>query len=195
MSTGLRQLGAFFKAIITNPRKMGTVWPSSKRLAAAMVAHVPLMGEGWVIELGAGTGPITEALISHGVDPKRIISIEYQANFVDKLRERFPEIKVIKGDATHLIQFLADFNSKPIDAVVSSLPLISLPKDARDKILHQIDQLLLKGGRYIQYTYSYKEMRFENLKKYRKVFSSRVWLNIPPARVDVFEMPTASKTP
>jgi phosphatidylethanolamine/phosphatidyl-N-methylethanolamine N-methyltransferase len=193
MTTGLRQLGSFFKAIITNPRKMGTVWPSSKRLAKAMAAHIPLSSTGWVIELGAGTGPITGALIARGVDPKRIIVIEYQAYFVDKLRELFPEIKVIKGDAANLISFLSDVNSKPVDAVVSSLPLISLPRNTTDKILHQINQLLLNGGRYIQYTYSYKEMRFDILKNYRKIVSKRIWLNIPPARVDVFEVSSSSK--
>src|SRR5258708_6493378 len=104
--TRLHQLGAFLKNIITTPRTMGTVWPSSKQLAKEMASHVSMDGKGGVVELGAGTGPITEALLMHGVDPKRIIAVEYLPNFVDKLRQRFPQIQVIKGDAVNLNYFL-----------------------------------------------------------------------------------------
>lgn len=185
----LQQLSSFFKAIITNPRAMGTIWPSSKELANEMAEHVPKTTEGWVIELGPGTGAVTEALLEQDIDPKRLIAVEHLPSFANELRTRFPEIQVIEGSAVNLNTLLAHLTFKSIDAVVSSLPLLSLPKDTRKKILYEIDQLLSKGGNFIQYTYSYKEIKLDALKNYQKIFSKRIWLNLPPARVDVFIAP------
>ena len=183
----LKNAASFFKAILINPRAMGTICPSTHYLANEMASQIPLDCQGIIIELGAGTGVVTEALLAHGIDPKRIIVIDQLPSFVAKLRQRFPMIKVIEGDAIYLTQFLKDTSG--VEAVVSSLPLLSLPKAAAEIILGEISQVLSPGGLYIQYTYSYKENKFETLKSYKKIHSKRIWRNIPPARVDVFRAP------
>src|ERR1700730_7900166 len=126
----LKNAASFFKAILINPRAMGTICPSTHYLANEMASQIPLDCQGIIIELGAGTGVVTEALLAHGIDPKRIIVIDQLPSFVAKLRQRFPMIKVIEGDAIYLTQFLKDTSG--VEAVVSSLPLLSLPKAAAE---------------------------------------------------------------
>ena len=47
-------------------------------------------GDGPVIELGPGTGPVTEALVEHGVHPSRLVLVEFNPTFCQLLRQRFP---------------------------------------------------------------------------------------------------------
>lgn len=139
-----------------------------------------------VVELGAGTGAVTQALVDSGyADILR--SIEFDSSLFDILSDRFPNVKVMRANAEHLREVLG-LESERVCAVVSSLPLVSLPKDCVENIVSEIEAVLPKGGHYVQYTYKIigknKNVRFKSL---RKVSSNIVLLNIPPARVDVYE--------
>lgn len=175
----------FFKAFVANPSTMGSVIPSSKALSKEMAAHVSNVNKDEVvIELGAGTGVITEALLKSGVPHQNLIVIEYSSELVKKLRLHFPKVQVIEGNANDLEKLLAD-ETRTIKAIISSLPLRSLPKDLTNSILNQINYILPKGSKYIHYTYSFTQHRFDLLAEYKLNRSKRVWLNLPPARVDV----------
>ena len=63
---------------------------------------------GPVIELGPGTGPVTEALVEHGVDPARLILVEFNPDFCRLLRTRYPAATVVQGDAYRLRRLLDD---------------------------------------------------------------------------------------
>ena len=78
---------------------MGAVMPSSKMLARTMAQYVDVESEGPVVELGPGTGAITNALIEHGVDQKRLVLVEYNPSFCALLRDRYPQATVVQGDA------------------------------------------------------------------------------------------------
>src|SRR5690349_3192362 len=67
----------FIRSWIKKPLSMGAVTPSSKALARNMASYVDPHGDGPVIELGPGTGPVTEALIEHGVHPARLVLVEF----------------------------------------------------------------------------------------------------------------------
>ena len=159
--------------------------PSSKRLAQEIAAHVPLDGNGIIIELGAGTGVVTDALLKLGISPARIIAIESVPQLASKLHLHYPAIKVINANAMQLENLLD--RTLPISAIVSSLPLRSLPKQTTQAILAQIVKILPNNAPYIQYTYSYRKNNFDALNQHCQLkHSKRIWLNIPPARVDVF---------
>lgn len=181
---------SFLKVIVVNPRRTGALFPSSKRLASEMARHVLLSANSEVIELGPGNGIITEALIERGISPRNITAIEYSPELVQNLCQRFPDISVIEGDAACLIDLLNHTKNRQISTIISSLPLRILPKKKAKAILRQIEMLLPPGGRYIQFTYRYDENRFGRLEGYKKIYSKRIWLNIPPARVDVFVAPS-----
>ncbi len=179
-------LFAFLKAFMNNPRATGAISPSSRWLAKEMVSHVNLPDDAILVELGAGTGVITEALLHIGINPRHLVVIESSPKWVEKLRARFPMLEIIEGDAANIKQLLAGKQDK-IHTVVSSLPLRSLPSGSAKVILDQIQALLPNGGKYIQFTYSFLQNRFHSLGHCRIIFSKRIWFNLPPARVDVFE--------
>lgn len=176
---------SFLKALAHNPRETGAIFPSSRFLAKEMAAHVLKDSNGIVVELGAGTGAVTQALLKSGILPVNIIAIESSKDLVKKLRRRFPRIKIIEGNAANLTQLLAHEKRK-VHTIISSLPLRSLPKSVTRTILNQISEVLSPDGRYIQFTYSYIQDKFFSLKHFRRIISKRVWMNFPPARVDVW---------
>lgn len=175
----------FLKALLRNPRTMGAVLPSSKRLANAMASYINAPDDSLIIELGAGTGVITEAILATGIPSERVIAIERAPDLAKILRERFPNITVIEGDAVYLTQLLKK-HDQPIGAVVSGLPLRSLPNQTRENILAEIAKLLGDNGRYIQFTYDITNQGSVAPPGYSLSKAATVWQNIPPAKVNVY---------
>jgi phospholipid N-methyltransferase len=178
-------ISEFAKELVNNPGHVGAALPSSKYLASAMAKLIPLDKPGFVIELGGGTGAVTDALLKHGISETQLVVIERSAALASHLRKRFPNVLVIEGDASELRKLIGD--KTPIIAIVSSLPLRSLPDELVAAISHEFDELLQTGGILIQYTYSFKQDPGHHSQHLKKVFSKQVWLNIPPARVEVFQ--------
>lgn len=178
---------SFYKALLKNPRQVGAAVPSSKRLAQAIAQFVPITKNSIVVELGPGTGVVTQALLEHGILPQQIVAIENSSGLAIQLQQEFPDIRVLYGSAAHLSQLLG-VRHPPICAVVSSLPLLSLPKKTIQIILQQIEMLLPKGGRFIQYTYGYQDIWARLLKDLYPISIKQIWLNIPPARIYVYEL-------
>ena len=177
---------SFYKALIKHPRSIGAAAPSSKKLARTIAQFIPLQPEGMVIELGPGTGVITKAMIQHGVAANNIIAIERSVGMTNVLTKKFPNSQIINGDAELLATYITNID-KPVTAIVSSLPLLSLPREKSIAILEQIEQALTPGGRFIQYTYGFSSRPFRQLQTVKLIDSKSVWFNIPPARVYVYE--------
>lgn len=175
----------FAKEIFVNPRAIGAACPSSKYLGNAMAQQVQKhQSDGLVVELGAGTGTITRALLQQGIAPTRLIVVELSAALAAHLRQQFPHIRVIEGDASHLQQLLGEDANK-VHAVVSGLPLRSLPQPVVNAIMAQVHQLLPSGGIFVQFTYNLRSPS-TNQTNLRHIDTQMVWQNFPPARVDTF---------
>jgi phosphatidylethanolamine/phosphatidyl-N-methylethanolamine N-methyltransferase len=179
----------FLSQWLAKPREIGAISPSSRFLARAMVSQLRGI-QGTTLELGAGTGSITQELIkSHGA-VEQLLVIESSAQMAERLAERFSQIRVVQADAAHLAGLLESHLPEPPEAIVSSLPLLSLPKLKRLRILVQIASILKPGGRLIQFTYSpfspinKRLCERLGLKGHRVKF---VLLNLPPATVWVYE--------
>jgi phosphatidylethanolamine/phosphatidyl-N-methylethanolamine N-methyltransferase len=179
------QLFTFLHALLKNPRGIGAFCPSSTYLAHEMVRHVQIKPNEIALELGPGTGVITQALLNQEYPSQQIIAIEYSDVFAKKLQTRFPQIKVIQGDAVELDKLIDP--TMQVTYIISSLPLRSLPLETSKAILAQIAKILPPGGRYIQFTYGYNHSTFGQLTTFKHVHNKRVWLNFPPARVDIWE--------
>ncbi|GAG27969.1 unnamed protein product, partial [marine sediment metagenome] len=104
----LTGLNVFFREIFTNPSSVGAVLPSSKSLANHIASQVPNHSDGIVLELGAGTGVVTQALLDQGVPEERIVVVEISNSLAKFLRRRFPKVNIVQGDASNLIQLLSD---------------------------------------------------------------------------------------
>jgi phosphatidylethanolamine/phosphatidyl-N-methylethanolamine N-methyltransferase len=148
-----------------------------------MARQVDPRGDGPVIEVGPGTGPVTQALIEHGIAEERLVLVEYSAEFVHLLRKRFPKARVIRGDAYALKTTLAGLIDRPAAAVVSSLPLILKPEAQRISILRQAFDLMAPGAPFVQFTYSVVSPVPLKHGEFTWKASRRIWLNVPPARV------------
>ena len=121
----------FLRSWIEKPLHVGAVMPSSKVLARAVAQYVDPHASAPVIELGPGTGAITDALLGRGVAEKRLVLVEFDPGFCALLRERFPRATVVQGDAYALSTTLAGHLTEKAIALVSSLPLFNRPPPAR----------------------------------------------------------------
>lgn len=173
----------FLLTWVTNPLKTGAVTPSGKPLATAMAAEIDPAIPGPVIELGPGTGPVTEALIERGFDPSRIIALEYDEDFAERLRKRFPGITVVHGDAYSISEnFGAHMNEKAC-AVLSSLPLFNEPAERRIALLNAAFDIMHDGAPFVQFSYAPVSPIPRDTTSMEASVSEWIFLNVPPARV------------
>lgn len=171
----------FMGQLLRRPHQVVALAPSSRFLCAEMVAGID-PAKGPVIELGAGTGNITQAILDRGVSPENLHSIEMNPEFCDRLRARFPGLNVHQMSA-------GDVGDLPVEgaqAVVSGLPLLSMPLQLQRDILTGTFRRVAPGGPYVQFTYGpqppvARALREELGLDWR--VSRKIWWNMPPARV------------
>ena len=165
---------------------MGAVMPSGRVLARTMAQYVDADSAGPVVELGPGTGAITNALIEHGIDQKRLVLVEYNPGFCALLRDRYPLATVVQGDAYTLRDSLWNVLSVPASAIVSGLPLVTKPMLTRLKLIRDAFLALAPGAPFVQFTYSVAPPIPKSLPGVSTEASERIWMNLPPARVWVY---------
>jgi phosphatidylethanolamine/phosphatidyl-N-methylethanolamine N-methyltransferase len=177
----------FLKELTRDPKSIGAICSSSDRLGERMARHIELPEDGYVVELGGGTGVITRSLLQHGVSASRLIVIEKSEALAAHLRQLFPEVKVIHGDAVDMETMLRD--GQPVKTIVSGLPLRSLSQDAVHLITRACTRILQPDGRLIQFTYAAGDFSPWLNAGLEKINSETVWVNLPPARIEVFGGP------
>ena len=176
----------FIRSWIEKPISTGAVMPSSRVLARAMARYVDPQSNGPVIELGPGTGPVTQALVRQGVEPARLILVEFNPDFCRLLRTRYPAATVVQGDAYRLRRLLESYVDEPAAAVVSGLPLVTKPLCARVRLISDAMTLLAAGAPFVQFTYAMLPPIPRELSGVRAEASELIWMNLPPARVWVY---------
>src|SRR5262249_26558766 len=144
----------FIRSWLEKPLSTGAVTPSGRLLARTMARYVEPQVVGPVIELGPGTGPVTEALVEQGVDPARLVLVESNPVFCQLLRARFPAATVRQGDAYGLRPVLTGFVRQPAAAVVSGLPLFTKPLRTRLRLLRDAFSVMRPGAPFVQFTYA-----------------------------------------
>jgi phosphatidylethanolamine/phosphatidyl-N-methylethanolamine N-methyltransferase len=173
----------FLTGWLRNPKTVGAVAPSGPALSRTMAAIVGPAIEGPIVELGPGTGPVTAALLERGIDPSRLVLVEYDQGFCDTLRRIFPAVKVVQGDAFALSQTLQGHASAPLAAVVSSLPLLNFAQEQRQALIETAMKMLRPRSPFIQFTYGANSPLPAQSHLYETSASKRIWWNFPPARV------------
>ncbi|MFZ1883293.1 MAG: rRNA adenine N-6-methyltransferase family protein [Rhodoplanes sp.] len=176
----------FIRSWFEKPLSTGALIPSSKLLARTMASFVDPFVKGSVVELGPGTGPITEALLSNGIDERRLVLVEFNPGFCRLLRKRYPKATVVQGDAYHVRRLFGSVIHGPAAAVVSGLPLFTKPLRTRLRLLAEAFDLLWPGAPFVQFTYAVVPPIPRSLVNVRVEASERIWLNLPPARVWVY---------
>lgn len=176
----------FLRSWFERPLVTGAVAPSGKMLAQTMASYVDARRPGPVIELGPGTGPVTEALIGRGIPPERLVLVEYNPDFCELLRRRFPRAVIVRGDAYDVADTLAEVVREPCAGILSSLPLFTKPLDQRLALLSSSLDMLHPGAPFVQFTYAIVPPIPARSRDYVATASERIWRNMPPARVWVY---------
>ena len=190
-STDRAHAWTFFRQWLKNPMAMSAISPSGRELARQMVAELPADTRR-VIELGAGTGVFTRALIAHGIQASDLMVLELNAELHAHLQQLFPAVHVQHGDARELMRLAADCGYSqdgPADAVISGLGMLSMPRELQHDILAAAFDCLQPQGRFVQFTYGPSTPVAQDVLHSLALNARRgafVWRNLPPATVFVF---------
>ena len=189
----------FLREFVRDPVCLGAVAPSSPNLARLTVAAAGIGPKHVVVELGAGTGPMTAAVVqSHPDNP--FMSLEPNATMARALAERFPSVEVAEDYVQHLPDLLDAWGHPTVDRVISSLPWAIWPSKLQNECFDAICQRLSANGRMVTFQYVHSQMlpaakRFRGSleDRFKVVHKTRVvWANVPPAFVFVCEGPVVS---
>jgi len=149
----LRRNLNFLRRWLQNPKAVGALVPSGRSLASAMAAEIDLAAAGAVVELGGGTGNVTAALLETGIPPQDIAVVERDPSFARVIAARFPEVRLLQGDAAELRRLLREAGIGPVKAVISGLPLLSIPDRVCLRIISEAIEALNEDGVLVQFTY------------------------------------------
>ena len=186
----------FWQQTLRNPLQVCSLFPSSPFVGRAMTKVLGKRIDSHVIELGAGTGAVTQQLIRNGVEPRKLTLIEIDAQLGGHLRRRFPEVDVVIGPAQDLAKLWKERNGENVGAIVSTLPMRLFSKKLIYLVMKNSLNVLEDGGMFVQFTYRQtspvppRVARALRLKAWRY---TRVWLNLPPAAIWVYERETTPK--
>jgi phosphatidylethanolamine/phosphatidyl-N-methylethanolamine N-methyltransferase len=174
----------FLRALVARPKNIGAIVPSSRVLARAIARECDT-AHGPVLELGPGTGVITDALLERGVTPDQLILVEYDGDMAATLTRRFPGVAVIQGDAFDLGRTLGHKADQHFGAIVSGLPLLNFPAPRRHSFMEGVCRRLAPGAPFVQFSYGVNApvSAPAGFSVHR---TALVWANIPPARVWVY---------
>lgn len=179
----------FLKAALSSPLGVGTIFPSGPYLASEMIRGLPLDSMSLIIEVGPGTGAITQPIYNHLKSPEQYLGIELSPQMIATLSDRFPRLKFVQGSAENLIEYIG--GAGKADLVMSSLPWTLFSNELRKQTLSNIHSALKPGGKFITFICS-NVLPFGPAKHFQQLMTNQfvkvetsplVWRNIPPAYV------------
>jgi len=172
----------FFRRWLANPLQMGSVIPSSPTLCRRIAALVERQGDEVVVELGAGTGVVSRALLAAGVPAERLVVVEIVPEMADHLREALPGVQVVCGDAFDLPKALPARLHSKVGTAICGIPLVLLPLEQQRRFVDAVEAVA-PGRGFLLYSYcitSPLPWRSLGLSARREVWTPR---NFPPASV------------
>jgi phosphatidylethanolamine/phosphatidyl-N-methylethanolamine N-methyltransferase len=177
----------FLRRWLAHPLKVGAVLPSSPALARLVAKQVPLRADQAVVEVGAGTGSITKALLERGIPPERLFVVEIDSDLCAFLRKQLPQVQVINGDASRLSEMLPSKWLGKISTVISGIPMVTLPMPLQQRFIDAWFEVMAPGGKMLQYTYSLVSPLPEAKLGVKGRRQGLAVLNVPPAWVWSYE--------
>jgi len=178
-----------FSQFLRSPRSIGTVVPSSKRLAKHMIRPIDFAKPSVIVEFGPGTGAITSEIAKRLQPHSRYIGVELNKKLFNDMQARFPELQFVNRSATDILDILKSLKIEKADAVISGIPWASLPAVIQSDILDGAVKCLRPGGVFVTYAYlpglllpAALLLRRQLRARFAKVETTRVvWNNFPPA--------------
>ncbi|MDQ0563123.1 phosphatidylethanolamine/phosphatidyl-N-methylethanolamine N-methyltransferase [Rhizobium mesoamericanum] len=176
----------FFKGMMQGPKTVGSIVPTSSITARKMASVVNLHSGLPVLELGPGTGAITKAILGRGVKPENLVAVEYSTDFYEHLVRLYPGVNFINGDAFNLDRTLGALKDQKFDSVVSAVPLLNFPMQARIALLESLLDRLPAGRPVVQISYGPVSPIIARPDRYHIQHFDFIVRNIPPAQLWVY---------
>ncbi|WP_019852840.1 class I SAM-dependent methyltransferase [Actinopolyspora mortivallis] len=186
-SPALAEYRRFFATALRNPTTVGAATPTSKAVARTVARFLPTTGSPTVVELGPGTGSLSDEIHTRLPATGRHVGIELNEDLVRHLRARIPGMESVHADARELRHTLTRLGVDSADAIVSSIPWSLLAADVQRDILDQCRRVLTPEGRFtalaclpMQHSPGGKRFRAELHSTFAEVGTRIVWRNLPP---------------
>jgi phosphatidylethanolamine/phosphatidyl-N-methylethanolamine N-methyltransferase len=178
----VKNTSLFLRRWMANPLQMGSVIPSSPALCRRIAAQIRRAPDEVVLELGAGTGVVSRALLDSGVPADRLVVLEIVPDMASHLRRSLPGVNVIEGDAFDLARALPDTLHGRVGTAICGIPLVLLPIEKQRRFVSEVERVA-PGKGFLLYTYC-----ITSPLPYRKLgltAKREAWtpLNLPPASV------------
>jgi phosphatidylethanolamine/phosphatidyl-N-methylethanolamine N-methyltransferase len=178
----VKNTSLFLRRWLANPLQMGSIIPSAPALCRAIAHQVRRAEDEVVVELGAGTGVISRALLDSGVPPERLVVVEIVPDMAEHLRRALPHVNVIQGDAFNLAEALPPALHGKVGTAICGIPLVLLPIEQQARFVAAVESVA-PGKGFLLYTYcitSPLPYRRLGLTAKREAWTP---LNLPPASV------------
>jgi len=176
----------FFKGMMQGPKTVGSIVPTSSITARKMASVINLHSGLPVLELGPGTGAITKAILGRGVKPENLVAVEYSTDFYEHLVRLYPGVNFINGDAFNLDKTLGAMRDQKFDSVVSAVPLLNFPMQARIALLESLLDRLPAGRPVVQISYGPVSPIIARPERYHIQHFDFIVRNIPPAQLWIY---------
>jgi phosphatidylethanolamine/phosphatidyl-N-methylethanolamine N-methyltransferase len=172
----------FFRRWMANPLQMGSMIPSSPALCQRLVEQVRRAPDEAVVEIGAGTGVISRALLESGVPAERLFAVEIVPSMAQHLRRVMPGVQVLEGDARRLPELVPAQWHGRVGTVILGIPMVMLPLADQRRITTAIEAVA-PGRGFLHFTYCFTSPLPE--RRLRLAGKREAWtpLNFPPASV------------
>ena len=176
----------FFKGMMQGPKTVGSIVPTSSITAKKMASVINLNSGLPVLELGPGTGAITKAILGRGVKPDRLVAVEYSTDFYNHLVRLYPGVHFINGDAFDLDTTLGALKGQTFDSVISAVPLLNFPMQARIALLESLLDRMPAGRPVVQISYGPVSPIIARPERYHIQHFDFIVRNIPPAQLWIY---------
>ncbi|GIF47269.1 phospholipid N-methyltransferase [Asanoa ferruginea] len=195
-------LRVFLDAAARRPHSVGAIAPSAPQLCRRLAQIVPRTHVSTVVELGAGTGTVSDAIGERLVPGSRHLAIEIDPSLATRLQGRRPDLEVVVGDAADLRAILSERGVDRVDAVVSGLPWSLFPAAAQQRIMTAVAHVLAPGAGFATFAYLHA-LPLAGARGLRRLLhdtfdeviaSASVWRNLPPALTYTCRRPTVRST-
>lgn len=173
----------FLKQLVKNPKSMGALVPSSLALAKFICRHIDLTKNPRIVEIGAGTGRFTQALLKNGLPPENLCVVELDPAMYQFLKKNFPNLNVIEGNANAMTSLLPADWIQNVDVIISGIPMVNLSFEDQGQIVQECFKSLTPLGSLLQFTYGPLSPLSSRRLKLKQKRLGHVILNFPPATI------------
>lgn len=182
-SARLSDFGLFFRKFLSKGRGISSAVPSSRAMSENVLQFVDFNRPATLVELGAGTGAVTELILDRLRPHHRFAAVENDPDFCQVLRRRFPDMHLIQTDATRVREPLEKLGMRKVDYVLSGLPTPNLPRRSVVRLWRWLRECLAPDGVFVQITVAPLLYRGFYDRLFQSVKYRMVWLNVPPGGV------------